>query len=341
MPSGEAYNGDTSTTVRRQLLLFPILLVACNSVLGLDERPPRKGVTSGAGGGSSDGGGGTGGRHTPACESVCEGDVPEGWTGPTAVQTGASEPTCDGPLGNVELTLFDDPIAPTPECECACGAAVGIDCNASPITVSSYPNNNCGGSPEYADTGVVGQCLSLCCGGQFSAHYTAPVPDVSSATCPPMTITATVPPHAWGLHLVGCGPVGTYACEGGTCFDTPEAADLCIYRSGEHSCPAGPFSEGTIRYGGFDDTRACETCGCGTVDAVCNEVVIAHHNNSCSAQSGTLVDNTSCAQPSPDLDSARFESVSPTGSCTPTGGAPTGAFTPTQATTVCCLRPDT
>lgn len=305
------------------LTLLAVALGACTSVLGLDERPPRGAGGAGGSGGSS-----------PACESVCDQDVPEGWLGPSVVDTGEMALSCDG--AEPMLALFADPIAPPAACECACGAAVDIDCTASAITVTSYPNDTCSGSAEYSDTGVVGECLSLCCGGQFSASYTSPVPDVSAASCPPMTVTDEKAPLTWARHLVGCGPVTSSPCTGGECFDLPAEGALCIHRPGDVDCPAGPFSEASLWFEGALDTRGCEPCGCGGVEAQCNEVVVAHSNNSCSNSSGTLVAD-GCAEPSPDLDSAQFVSVAPTGSCQPNGGVAIGDVTPTEPTTVCCV----
>jgi hypothetical protein len=302
------------------------LLVACNAVFGLNERPRR--------GGAAAGGGGEGGRAAPQCEAVCQEDVPSEWSGPLAVRTGTSPPACD--TGTPELVVFDDVQGTAAQCECACGDAVGVNCDAASVTVTAYTDTTCT-TVKRSDAQTVNGCFDLCCGGMFSAMYTKPEADTSAASCPPTTVTDTKDPPVWGQHLAGCGPIETFDCVGGHCFEMPGSDALCVYRNGEHTCP-GPFSARAVWYANLDDTRGCEPCGCSAVDTSdCNEVIVAHHNDSCSANAGNFVAANTCFLPTPDIDSAKFESVAPTGSCTATGGVPLGAVTAAEPTTVCCV----
>ncbi len=308
------------------LIAVVAVVTACNAVLGLEERPERASAVSTA---ASGGGGGV------AC-AACERDVPAGWSGPTAVRT-ADEPLgCDQPeRPNVELSLFDELVAPAALCECACEDAVGVNCDAAPVQVTTYFNDNCT-NPDESGSGVVGQCISLCCSAR-SARYVKATPDTSGASCAPVVVSDAVPPVGWDRHLMGCGPVAASSCGGERCFDEPAGHALCIYRSGEHPCPAGPFSGRSVWYADHADERGCEPCACGPVDtADCNEQVVGYAIVDCTLGGTPIPADPSCMEPNLDFDSARVESVSPTGSCTPTGGAPTGAAIPAEATTVCC-----
>lgn len=260
--------------------------------------------------------------------------MPAGWSGPTAVRIGAAPLACE--TGNVELSLSDELVAPPAECACECAPAVGVDCSAAAVSVTTYFNDDCTNGDETA-AGTVGQCIELCCGGR-SANYLKPTPDVSAATCAPVTVTSAAPPVSWGTHLIGCGPVSISDCGGERCFDGAEDETLCIYQSGTHDCPDGPFAERTIGYADHDDTRGCEPCGCGAVDSAdCNEVVVGYAILDCTLGPTVIAPAPGCTEPDIDFDGARIQSVSPTGSCPPTGGVPLGEATATSATTVCCV----
>jgi hypothetical protein len=306
--------------VNRSPAIFLLtFLVACNAVLGLEERPPQE--TSGAGRG-----GDAGSTHTEC--AVCEADVPGGWSGPTAVTIADAAPTCETPdLGNIELALHDESLSPSAECACACDDAVGVNCDASPVQITHYSNDDCTNVNETA-TGTLGNCVSMCCGGQ-SANYIEPAADVSTASCVSTTLADTKAAPAWARHLVGCGPVESEDCGGDRCFDQRGDSALCIYRSGDDACPPGPFSARSIWYASLDDTRGCEPCGCGPVDVSdCHAVVRGYTGTNCDAADALLSPAPAppCTEAPIDFDSARVESFAPTGSCTPT-----------QPTTVCCL----
>lgn len=308
-------------------IFFIMFVAACNAVLGLDERPAQE--TSGSG--QSGGGGGA-----LSC-GACEADIPAGWSGPTAIRTGETALACDAPeLANVELTLHDE-LVPTPaECVCACDGAVGVSCNTSSIQINTYDDDGCT-DPRDSGAGVVGACVNLCCGGD-SANYVKPVPDVSGASCASTTLVDSAPAPVWAASLIGCGPIASATCGEQRCFVPPAEGALCIHKSGDHVCPEGPFSEERVWFASFEDTRACEPCGCSPVDtADCNEVVTGYAVNNCTVGDAVLAPAPGCTVAPVDFDGARIQSVDPTGSCTPTGGTPTGEVTPSQPTTVCCL----
>lgn len=310
------------STDRQILVAALVALTACTAVLGLDERPRRETEGTGAGG--------------LACDSACVMNIPAGWSGPTAVVTGQAEPSCTSGLSNVELRLQDGLSASPAECVCDCAAAEGIDCDASVVVVDTYDDNNCT-DPQDTGSGVLGECINLCCGGD-SANFVKAVPDVAAASCAPITVADAAPLPAWDQHLTGCGPVERITCGAESCFAAPSGQSLCIYQTGELACPDGLFSERTVWFADYDDTRACGACTCGEViDADCHEVVEGYSNDQCANNEAFILPAAQCATAPIDFDSAKVLSVAPTGSCMPTGGAPTGEVTPTEPTTVCCV----
>jgi hypothetical protein len=309
-----------------------VALTACNAVLGLEERPARE-TPSSVGAGATSGSTGAG-----DCGVACIADVASGWSGPTAVVRGDASVACGSAHPNPEVRLFDELSAEPAQCMCACEPAQGIDCSASPVVVAAFDDESCQ-DPENAPSGVVGDCVDLCCGVD-SANFVPATPDVSGASCAPTTVADSAPAPTWARHLIGCGPVESMPCAGGDCFAAvADGASLCIHRSGDHPCPDGPFSERELWYADFLDDRACATCGCGDVEgASCNEVVVGYSNESCTNDPVPLVPSPQCAIAAPSFGSAHIESVDPVGTCTPTGGTPMGEATPADPTTVCCVR---
>lgn len=320
------------------LVLVVVAVAGCNAVLGLEERPQRE--RRGGGGTSAQGGstGAMGGILVPECEQTCVIEVPAGWSGPTATTRGATAESCGGDLPNVELTLHDGLTADGATCGCDCDDAVGVDCSMTPVLVDAYNNHSCGNVLSSVNV-VLGACVEVS-GASDSAHFTKATPDVSAASCAPVTLASTVPDIAWDTELIGCGPVELSSCAGQACFkpsDVPAPSQMCIYRAGDHDCPGGVFSERWLGYADVDDSRGCEPCGCSAVDvADCNEVVMSYQDNNCNNSPTTLPVAPLCAD-SPGMDSTMLVSVAPTGSCTPTGGTSMGDAAPSNPTTVCCV----
>ncbi len=309
-------------------------LTACNAVLGLDERPRRE--TAGAGATSAQSSGpGAGGEP---CQGACLDSIPAGWSGPTAVRAGAELARCEGAVPNVELSLHDGLTAEAAQCDCACEPAQGVDCSGT-VTLRGYDDNNCT-QPEDTKSGALGVCVGLCCGVD-SGNIEPIVPDVAAASCAPTVVLDVVPSALWATEVLGCGPVVAERCGADSCYAAPEGHALCIYRAGDEACPDGPFSERSVAFGSYDDTRACAPCGCGPVeDAGCNEQVVGYSDGGCSQNPASLVVAPACTTAPVDFSSARLTAVTPSGSCAPSAGTPLGAATAAEPTTLCC-RPDT
>jgi hypothetical protein len=131
-----------------------------------------------------------------------------------------------------------------------------------------------------------------------------------------------------------------FRCEaGGACV--PQAGDgfeegLCIYRDGEHECPAeSPYSERRVLHSSLIDNRECSTCQCEAPSGTCT---------------GKLLLQESCSNPSfstelsycgtkPETTATRVVyDVDPL-PCTAQGGEMTGNAEPSNPITICCLAP--
>ncbi len=120
---------------------------------------------------------------------------------------------------------------------------------------------------------------------------------------------------------------------------------MCIYHDGDTECvKQSLFTEKHVFYEGFQDTRACGACTCGSPSgSACSSKISIYTDGACS----TLAYTTTMTSSGPDCHdvpagvplgskSATSPTYSP-GACTPGGGEPMGAATPTNPSTYCCL----
>jgi len=178
-------------------------------------------------------------------------------------------------------------------------------------------------------------------------------------TCPPSTATPNGMAPSWQTAAVACsvtshdgGALDAGSCDAGqVCAPAPAAPfdTLCIEASGAHSCPGGtPFTTPHLYYTAFDDTRACGACACSNPALTCSPsgTVTFWTSFTCGgAATGTVSLNNANGSGCETLPSMSYYSTyQPTslvlGSCSPSGGAPTGSVTPSSATAVtfCCTQ---
>ena len=296
-----------------------ILLTACNAVFGIDERDGQ-----GNGGGAASTLSGSGGSGTATTGGGGSPEPPAGWSGPVTLSQASTVEDLAACQGAEAFTLHRGLTAPAAMCPCECSPPEDISCT---VTVTGWDDNNCNQVDDVETLGV-GQCGRLD-GAVDSSNYATPVPDVSNASCPATALPAVIDQLTWQSHARGCGHLSNAP---GSNFPS------CIYRSGDVGCPdAGAYTARTLWYGAVEDQRACMAdCSCGGVEGVlCNEVVFAYDDTNCNVGGTQLAPAPACA--SSGFDSARLESVAPSGSCTPNDATPTGDAVATVPTTVCCL----
>jgi len=109
----------------------------------------------------------------------------------------------------------------------------------------------------------------------------------------------------------------------------------CILSPGDLSCPPGAYSVRHVYYASVSDSRACTACACGVAAGV---TCSATAQQGCGQTGPAIPLPTACASlPSPGSVTLIAAATVTGGSCTPSGGQPTGALVPTGATTLCCM----
>ena len=298
------------------------------------------GGASGAGGSTTSGSGGA----PPSCgaDLVCVPETPSGWQGPFAVYTGdgaVGTPFCPGTYGQVLGDYFADLDPGVSDCGCSCGAATGVTCSST-----AYLCNVANCNIAIACTNLnAAQTLTAgpaCVASNPGAFVTVGGGGVTNAgSCASGTVP-NIPAPTWGTAAKVCGgatttPVG---CDAGQiCAPSGDAqfAKLCIAQPGEVACTDAFYSVQHVVYEDKTDTRSCVgSCGCGAPTSTCAGHVDFNHS-ACMLNDST-VNLGGCAAVDAAASEASFTQPVGSGTCTPTGGAPTGEVTPTGALTLCC-----
>lgn len=270
-------------------------------------------------------------------EVECRPAIPAGWT-PVALAVGATAPpSCPVGFDNqifLGVTgLQFDPVTCT-----ACSCAATKSCTLKPIEVSTT-SSTCGAVAAFNQTG----CVHFGSASEISARAATPSMTI---TCAPSGGTAgPPPPTTWASAALACAAnaAGSGCVDAGGCLPSlPDPAfRTCIMKDGDNACPAAYAATRTIATDnptGLADTRTCNPCDCGASLGTCSATTRLYPTADCTGSTfNSLVNNNSCLS----VSSIHSSSVSTTtmqgGSCFPQGGEPTGAVTPTQPTTFCCL----
>lgn len=255
-----------------------------------------------------------------------------GWSAPGILNTGATPAACAAPfdtqayLGNAELD------APPASCAaCTCGAP------SSTLCVGHYACER--------SSGCAGTCTAASIEGSgcvnspgSSATYLPRSGVFASGTCGAGASTPTVTPPTWrraGRVCTASAGASATGCESGqVCIPRAAApAPACVVRVGDVACPAG-YGTRQVFYGGVDDTRGCSACACRFQSAGCSVAFTAFTQANC-AGTGTALTIGTCYTGDPASYRITHTVTSP--SCAANGtSSPSGAATPTMASTVCC-----
>jgi hypothetical protein len=313
------------------------------------ERPDECGLTEDCSNGIDDNCDGKIDCADPQCMPAysCTPAFPPGWNGPVAFveqDTDAAAPIAP-PCPSAYPTLADDGhatlTAPIASCQCTCQGPCSL-------TVSTFTNNNCGGTHLCAATTVATNCTPA---AGACAVQTAKITTGVAFTGCTAGVQKNVPPFGWATASRVCATRRTTYFQGGcgagqVCADTPPLAfarGLCVYQSGTLSCPTSGYTVAHSYYQDAGDSRDCDAGACqcngpssGSACSATNVTVSATSN--CS--NGTVLSG-SCGSPFPVTSSPYIGATLayPGGSCTPTGTAtPTGFVEANAAATVCCTN---
>ena len=165
----------------------------------------------------------------------------------------------------------------------------------------------------------------------------------------PQTPTATVPTPIWSKAARGCAlpfPGANGCGAGSVCSPAPAApfnGKLCIYQTGDVACPTtGTYVVKRLYYNGLTDNRGCTDCGCTPIFGTCsNPVLHVYSDTNCYTEVwNSVIPFTTSGLPGNCLIvsgvSMNMTGTASGGSCTVSGGQPSGTVTPTGPTTVCC-----
>ncbi len=301
------------------------------------------GVAGATGGAPS--GGGTGGTVSNACTnqgSICLPEVPAGWTGPVALDSGATAPgPCSGdyPTPTTAGLLFANLQAPPATCGCGCANPPNAACAKATLAVtpscSSLPtivavlNEGSACTPVSIPSAVPWVHLE----GNFTAGSCQPQP------------SENLPPVSWGIQARACG--GATLGATGSCAGTeicapglPGASKSCVYQDGNQTCPAG-YGNKQVLYDRAADTRTCTTCSCGTATGDCTGpgAVTLHNQSDCLDAFVRSISLGECSINNAQTPYAKYSGGTPTNvSCAPSGGTPTGTAVPENPVTFCCTN---
>jgi hypothetical protein len=169
------------------------------------------------------------------------------------------------------------------------------------------------------------------------------MPSVSVKTLAPVVWSPEVETCSSILPLPACGSGEVCAPE-----STAPFMGACIYQPGNVACPPGtPYVTRQLVYSGTSDSRGCGACTCGSPRATCSGGTVAISNDPTCAVSPTnpnagnvpLPTPPPCAQTQLAASAVYVKLTTPpnaSGSCSPSGGQPTGTAMPTLPVTVCC-----
>ncbi|AKT39878.1 hypothetical protein [Chondromyces crocatus] len=287
----------------------------------------------------------------PGCPSNFPGQAyvgTDGITAPAAVcQCSCSAPSWTpgcAALETITISTGDAPCADEAYCIGAVTVPPGWNGTCFNETGFSGGQLTCGPNTNQTCSMATGDPCSV------SVRATA-IAATGSGTCQPQLAPVNRPDPLWDRLGRACGdaPVTGAGCNiGQACMPRPEApyeSGLCISQEGNVACPPGAFTQKHVFYGSVEDTRGCaDDCACGPgANGTCPATVSIYSDQTLGVCSTVVASFTAgtCMNVA-NNPAIRGRTVSapgaPTGgSCTSTGGTPTGTAQPINPTTFCCI----
>lgn len=281
--------------------------------------------------------------------------APTDWGGPVALIQGQREKdvwVCDAHSGDVD-GLFDEVTAPPWECR-GCKPRVRIPSLSAPELIR-YLGTSCSADKESARFALEpSKCSPIEPTPSTGYAWGIQTPSAKGEVkCDASPITSSGPGREIVNHFRGCSVIREGQCSGANEVCVLKRSGLsCVYRSGDHECPATYSGSRKLLYGGVDDQRSCGKC-----EAVYEpgELKIQgklsfFNNESCAP--AYLVESLPFSALSGRCDSEQtridnswlyvrydVEESTQTGKCTTTGWAPQGGVKKTKPVTLCCRNP--
>jgi hypothetical protein len=275
---------------------------------------------------------------------LCAPKAPTGWTGPTLRYVGDDPPDCSGTYP--DEVAQGGTVAAAGDADCStCSCATPTIACASVLDFQSGADAACGGVSCTAS--VTTTCSELSCPylGATSGYIASAKPS-GLAECSPSEQTPSVDDAAeWSDRMIACAPDTSLrqggCAEGEVCAPkTPFDGEICIVKKGDHTCPAGQYSNRHVYFTRIEDTRSCSDCACGH-DCTYKWQIFAAADTTCTGTPVAPTELTAenqCIAVTPAAGKLPVRAqVTGTGACTPSGGEPTGSVSGANAITVCCV----
>ncbi len=295
-------------------------------------------------------------------ECVCVATVPGGWLGPGAIDLTPVDqtPTCAGAFADMVLAAGANFSVEASECDCSC-ELVNASCPTSG-TLQIWDDAGCNGDPQY--TIALGEdeaCTSIADPNLLPGAFVDPNDQVSAilsnewfsmaageiqGSCQ-SNFNEAIGDAGFALNYALCAAVDSpepCASGDGICVPVPSSPlepNICVWQPGDLECP-GEFSQKTLLYLGYDDTRACSSCECGEPQGDCvDESYTLIEINDGECVNLFSVNPSSCSPSnSSDVEAASFHAgglANP--SCSGPGTSTlSGDATPHDPLTLCCTQ---
>lgn len=354
-------------------LLLALVLVALCAACNVAPNPYNAndgGSATGEGGGSTttgEGGagglipptGGSGGEDACPVDCIPSADAPFDEVSMFAIGTPDEVPDCPEWAPEEGMVAYADPQPDPYTCtECTCspaGCAFPETIHASAAPCSQAESASLSFDPP---SGWEGTCSAE--GPVPAGLQCAGEPCVQSITIAAPTVTPCEPgestpvnkhPIAWGKKVRQCrvnvDEDGGGCPHGGWCAPTPaEGFQLCLFLHTDdpaYLCPSDYAERHLVNVGPPEDHRGCEPCSCGDPDGACSALVSIHTNAACGALLGSFPVSSTTEEGCFDLppgsplsSKSAVWAVDAPGTCTASGGTPSGAIEPTGPVTLCC-----
>jgi len=268
----------------------------------------------------------------------CVEPAPEGWQGPLMLAAGVNAPpACSGALSEEALAGGANLTASAASCS-SCSCSPG-SCSYTWF-VHDSTDTSC--SASVTGTGDASGCTLF---EDAAASKRVRLKGTGASACTPSSQSPSVPDASFGLRVRACQPgaaLEAQGCGGGQlCMPrgaAPYDSDTCILQAGEHACPAGVYSLRSVFYTDIDDSRGCSDCSCGAENCDTGWNIYAGDDASCTTVTSSVASTAQCHLTDFGSGSIRVGPEPGGGSCTPSGGEPTGTASGSGATTVCCAN---
>jgi hypothetical protein len=346
-----------------------LLFAASIAAVSCSKGPGSTGSTGthdGGPGGSAATGGADAGSDAGFPCGICVPGQPVFWSYPFLAWFGDEKdaPSCPASASDLAFKGYSTLTAPIDCGTCTCSAPTGSCALPAKMTANAATCAQDGASTTHTSfdptDGWTGTCDTndaipsgkLCAGVKCVQSLTVAPLTVNEMGCTPSQPPQQSPP-VWSGYGMACVRNPYEGCPddpGAFCVPVPPPDfQVCIAQPGVYDCTdpmnlTQDYSETHLLYVEYQDTRTCTPCTCSApAGGTCSSTISVYTDGACStlAYSATVTSSGPACNDLPAGTPLGSKSAMPPayapGTCTPGGGQPMGAATPTDVTTFCCI----